>query len=69
HIGSQTQQPIAHRLPTPPDGVSLPLTAELPPVQKIRRILSPLAPLLERDGDGENRENDHEGWNSITSWL
>lgn len=23
----------------------------------------------ERDGDGENRENDHEGWNSITSWL
>lgn len=25
-IGSQTQQPIADRSPTPPDGVSLPLT-------------------------------------------
>src|SRR4029453_11190928 len=37
HIGSQTQQPIADPLPTPPDGVSLPLTfllqssAKVPP--------------------------------------
>src|ERR1700740_545852 len=33
HIGSQPQQPIADRPPTPPDGVSLPLTETVAQLQ------------------------------------
>ncbi|MHC6157682.1 hypothetical protein ACVSQB_38680, partial [Bradyrhizobium elkanii] len=48
HIGSQTQQPIAHRLPTPPDGVSLPLTFDLVPSLN-DRDLADLVYQLDRD--------------------